>query len=48
MTNVSLCHCPFADFIDHHNGKYYVGVSAFVKVQLKVGKALPLFILCEL
>ncbi len=26
----------FGDFIDHHNGKYFVGVSAFVKVLLKV------------
>ncbi|ELT95612.1 hypothetical protein CAPTEDRAFT_161777 [Capitella teleta] len=25
------------DFVDHHNGKYYVGVSAFVRVQLKDG-----------
>ncbi|XP_045165520.1 uncharacterized protein LOC123529306 isoform X3 [Mercenaria mercenaria] len=25
------------DFVDHHNGKYYVGVSAFVKVVLKDG-----------
>ncbi|XP_074644438.1 uncharacterized protein LOC141901228 [Tubulanus polymorphus] len=25
------------DFVDHHDGKYYVGVSAFVKVQLKDG-----------
>ena len=25
-----------ADFVDHHNGKYYVGVSCFVKVKLKV------------
>ena len=26
----------FPDFVDHYNGKYYVGVSAFVKVVLKV------------
>ncbi|XP_013382921.1 DNA repair protein RAD52 homolog isoform X2 [Lingula anatina] len=25
------------DFVDHHDGRYYVGVSAFVKVQLKDG-----------
>ena len=25
------------DFVDHYNSKYYVGVSAFVKVQLKDG-----------
>ena len=25
------------DFIDHFNGKYYVGVSAFVRVQLRDG-----------
>ncbi|KAL4226937.1 DNA repair protein rad52 [Mactra antiquata] len=25
------------DFVDHYNGKYYVGVSAFVKVTLKDG-----------
>ncbi|XP_052807922.1 DNA repair protein RAD52 homolog isoform X2 [Mya arenaria] len=25
------------DFVDHYNGKYYVGVSAFVKVVLKDG-----------
>lgn len=25
-----------ADFVDLINGKFYVGVSAFVKVQLKV------------
>lgn len=27
----------FTDFVDLINGKFYVGVSAFVKVQLKVG-----------
>lgn len=26
-----------ADFVDHYNGRYYVGVSAKVKVQLKDG-----------
>ena len=26
----------FLDFVDHNNGRYSVGVSAFVKVQLKV------------
>ena len=26
----------FSDFVDHYNGRYYVGVSAFVKVVLKV------------
>ena len=25
-----------ADFVDHNNGRFYIGVSAFVKVQLKV------------
>ena len=25
------------DFVDHSQGKFYVGVSAFVKVQLKDG-----------
>ena len=25
------------DFVDHNNGRYYVGVSAFVRVQLKDG-----------
>ncbi|CAL4062069.1 unnamed protein product, partial [Meganyctiphanes norvegica] len=25
------------DFVDHHNGKFYVGISARVKVQLKDG-----------
>lgn len=29
--------CPLTDFVDLINGKFYVGVSAFVKVQLKVG-----------
>jgi hypothetical protein len=27
---------PFLDFVDLNNGKFYVGVCAFVKVQLKV------------
>lgn len=26
----------FTDFVDHCGGRYFVGVSAFVKVQLKV------------
>lgn len=26
---------PFLDFVDLNNGKFYVGVCAFVKVQLK-------------
>jgi len=26
------------DFVDLFNGKYYVGVCAFIKVQLKVSK----------
>lgn len=29
--------CCSTDFVDLINGKFYVGVSAFVKVQLKVG-----------
>lgn len=32
--NNNLC-CT--DFVDLINGKFYVGVSAFIKVQLKVG-----------
>lgn len=38
--------CPLTDFVDLINGKFYVGVSAFVKVQLKVGdgqRSQPLF-----
>uniref|UniRef100_A0A3B5MSI5 RAD52 homolog, DNA repair protein n=1 Tax=Xiphophorus couchianus TaxID=32473 RepID=A0A3B5MSI5_9TELE len=31
------------DFVDLINGKFYVGVSAFVKVQLKVGQSLLMF-----
>jgi len=27
-----------ADFVDLFNGKYYVGVCAFIRVQLKVSK----------
>lgn len=27
---------PLTDFVDHCGGRYFVGVSAFVKVQLKV------------
>lgn len=27
---------PFLDFVDFNNGKFYVGVCAFVRVQLKV------------
>eukprot|EP00064_Thunnus_orientalis_P014402 superscaffoldBa00002493_g14446 len=34
QTNRTLCLC-FTDFVDLINGKFYVGVSAFVKVQLK-------------
>ena len=32
----SLHFFMFTDFVDHYNGRYYVGVSAFVKVVLKV------------
>ena len=31
------CYFFFKDFVDQVGNKYYVGVSAFVKVQLKVG-----------
>lgn len=36
----------FTDFVDLINGKFYVGVSAFVKVQLKVRqKAIVIFLI---
>ena len=31
-----VVHVLFQDFVDQVGTKYYVGVSAFVKVQLKV------------
>jgi len=30
--------CLAVDFVDLFNGKYYVGVCAFIRVQLKVSK----------
>lgn len=35
-----------ADFVDLINGKFYVGVSAFVKVQLKVGRTNVFLFVC--
>lgn len=37
----------FSDFVDLINGKFYVGVSAFVKVQLKVGQS-PFYVINKL
>lgn len=33
------------DFVDLINGRFYVGVSAFVKVQLKVSESIVLVLL---
>lgn len=35
----------FVDFVDLVNGRFYVGVSAFIKVQLKVGNKLQMAVL---
>lgn len=32
----NLLSFPLLDFVDLNNGKFYVGVCAFVRVQLKV------------
>lgn len=36
LNNSMVSFSPNQDFVDHVANKYYVGVSAFVKVQLKV------------
>lgn len=36
QSNIDSVFCV-TDFVDHYNGRYYVGVSARVRVQLKDG-----------
>ena len=40
------CRIDFVlDFVDHSNGRFYVGVSALVRVQLKVRQHCYIYIL---
>lgn len=38
QTDVNVFFFSCTDFVDLNNGKFYVGVCAFVKVQLKVNR----------